>query len=157
MAALRPLMMCALPVLALPFGRTLPMARVWLPLPQWPFRAGRRRKKQRPLGVLLVFRFSRLMAPPPLRARVVGDNLGVIRYGAGSSRFKRRSLFAAVEAGISAAVCSGWALHWQAVRRRLNEAADALATCGRAWADELRRLGSLWTVSRVQVRQAQGG
>ena len=35
----------------------------------------------------------------------------------------------------------GWALQWQAVRRRLNKAADRLATLGVFWVACLRRQG----------------
>ena len=37
---------------------------------------------------------------------------------------------------------AGWPLAWQAVRRRLNVAADRLATLGVFWASTLRAAGS---------------
>ena len=78
---------------------------------------------------------------PVSAARVAGDNLGTIRYGAGSSRFRQLSLYSQMEQALSHAQQHGWLLSWQAVRRRFNEAADELATAGIAWAHELYRQG----------------
>eukprot|EP00959_Pyramimonas_sp_CCMP1952_P010674 223598-Pyramimonas_sp.AAC.1 len=44
---------------------------------------------------------------------------------------------------------AGWTLTWQAVRRRLNKAADRLATLGVFWADALRRAGDLAVTSWI--------
>ena len=74
-------------------------------------------------------------------ARVVGDNLAVIRYGAGTGRFKRLILQAQLEQALAPLAARGWTLTWQAVRRRLNKAADRLATLGVFWAEALRRTG----------------
>ena len=76
-------------------------------------------------------------------ARVVGDNLAVIRYGAGASRFRKLLIQAQVEQGLVPLAASGWTLTWQAVRRRLNKTADRLATIGVFWAESLRRSGVL--------------
>ena len=74
-------------------------------------------------------------------ARVVGDNLAVVRYGAGTGRFKRLVLQAQLEQALGPLAARGWSLTWQAVRRRLNKAADRLATIGVFWAEALRRAG----------------
>ena len=74
-------------------------------------------------------------------ARVVGDNLAVIRYGAGTSRFRKLVIQAQLEQGLAPLAASGWSLSWQAVRRRLNKVADRLATLGVFWAEVLRRTG----------------
>ena len=74
-------------------------------------------------------------------ARVVGDNLGAIRYGAGNSRFRRLPLFAQMEHALRQSYLEGWDLTWQAVRRRFNQAADALATTGIEWARALHARG----------------
>ena len=84
-----------------------------------------------------------LAATPGLghSARVVGDNLAVVRYGAGTGRFKRLILQAQLEQALGPLAARGWLLTWQAVRRRLNKAADRLATLGVFWAEALRRAG----------------
>ena len=46
-----------------------------------------------------------------------------------------------MEQGLQPLIAKGWRLTWQAVRRRLNKAADALATLGVFWADRLRQEG----------------
>ena len=82
-------------------------------------------------------------------ARVVGDNLAVVRYGAGASRFRRLLIQAQVEQGLVPLAASGWTLTWQAVRRRLNKVADRLATIGVFWAEALRRSGVLTTRTHI--------
>ena len=77
----------------------------------------------------------------PLRARMVGDNLGVVRYGAGFARLKRISMQALLEVPLTGLALSGWTLAWQAVRRRVNAAADALATSALLWAAQLHSRG----------------
>ena len=67
-------------------------------------------------------------------ARVTGDNLQVIRYAAGVSRFARPYLQAPLDAGLQALALLGFQVQWQAVRRRLNSAADAVATAALQWA-----------------------
>ena len=74
-------------------------------------------------------------------ARVVGDNLAVVRYGAGTGRFQRSLLQAQMELALGPLAQRGWRLQWHAVRRRLNKAADRLATLGVFWAEALRRQG----------------
>ena len=74
-------------------------------------------------------------------ARVVGDNLAVVRYGAGTGRFQRSLLQAQMELALGPLAQRGWRLQWHAVRRRLNKAADRLATLGFFWAEALRRHG----------------
>ena len=43
---------------------------------------------------------------------------------------------------IASLLLRGWNLSWRAVRRRLNAAADELATAGVVWASGLARQGS---------------
>ena len=74
-------------------------------------------------------------------ARVIGDNLGVIRYGAGEARLRRPAMQSVLEPLLGRIALAGWGLSWQAVRRRLNGAADALATDGVHWAASLARAG----------------
>jgi hypothetical protein len=68
------------------------------------------------------------------RARITGDNLQVIRYAAGVSRFARPYLQAPLDAGLQALARLGFQVQWQAVRRRLNTAADSVATAALLWA-----------------------
>ena len=75
-------------------------------------------------------------------ARVVGGNLAVVRYGAGTGRFQRSLLQAQMELALGPLAQRGWRLQWQAIRRRLNKAADRLATLGVFWAEVLRRPGA---------------
>ena len=75
------------------------------------------------------------------RALVIGDNLGVVRFGAGTGRLHHARLQSPVEAELSQALLQGWRLRWVVVRRGFNEAADAEATLARVRAARLRNLG----------------
>ena len=79
----------------------------------------------------------------------MGDNLAVIRYGAGTNRFQRLSLQSQMELALGPLAQRGWVLQWQAVRRRLNKAADRLATLGVFWAACLGREGVTTTSSHT--------
>ena len=68
----------------------------------------------------------------------MGDNLAVIRYCAGAARLKRVNMQAHLEPNLAAVLARGWQLTWQAVRRRLNQAADTFATAGTRWARALQ-------------------
>ena len=81
------------------------------------------------------------------RARVVGDNLAVVRYCAGTARLRARPQQALLEDALGAASARGWVLDWQAVRRNLNSLADRHATRGIWWALRCREAG----VDRVQM------
>ena len=85
-------------------------------------------------------------------ARVVGDNLAAVRYGAGTGRFRRLHLGAQMDQALRPLAERGWTLSWQAVRRQLNGAADRLATLGVHWASRLKHAGitaaRTWTVWR---------
>ena len=63
-----------------------------------------------------------------------------------------------LEVALAAILDAGWQVSWQAVRRRLNQNADELATCGVYWADRLRDRGELdiltsvdWLVERRET------
>ena len=70
------------------------------------------------------------LSPQSRQARVVGDNLAVVRYGAGTARLRRPAMQGLLGPTISRLESAGWALDWRAVRRRLNSAADSVATTG---------------------------
>ena len=84
----------------------------------------------------------------PRRARVVGDNLAVIRYGAATAALRATPQQAILEVALAAAYANGWRLEWQAVRKHLNTAADALATEGICVAAREARAGRDAIVSR---------
>ena len=75
------------------------------------------------------------------RARIVGDNLGVIRYGAGTQRFRALRMQGIMEDTVTQVARAGLRLDWQAVRRRLNTAADALATAAQDWCKAIQQQG----------------
>ena len=74
-------------------------------------------------------------------ARIIGDNTAVVRHGAGLGRLSRPGLHEFLAAPLAAAAEGGWRLTWIAVRRRLNAAADELATSAVRWASSLRAGG----------------
>ena len=94
------------------------------------------------------------LAVPARRARVLGDNVPAIRYGAGTGRFRRLQIQTHLEGGLRPLAEEGWVLEFQAVRRRLNQGADALATDGVHWAQELRAAGETGPHFRTQWLQA---
>ena len=93
----------------------------------------------------------------PRAARVSGDNLGVIRFCAGTSRFHRLPLHATLAPRLDDMAVRGWSLHWQAVRRRLNTAADSLATAALQWAFQLAGTGLRFPVSNTRWHFQSGG
>ena len=88
--------------------------------------------------------------PDVCAARIAGDNLAVVRYGAGTGRYRRLQLCDQMDQGLRPLAERGWQLNWIAIRRRLNKAADRLATLGVFWAARLKAAGSnavtVWTV-----------
>jgi len=81
-------------------------------------------------------------------ARIIGDNLAVVRYCAGQGGLRRPALQALLEAPLASAYASGWQVEWVAVRRRLNAAADALATAGVMWAANVAEAGGCSVLTR---------
>ena len=67
-------------------------------------------------------------SPGPLG--VMGDNLPIVRLGACNSRIRTDAVWAEVEDALMLIASRRWQPRWLAVRRHLNRAADALATCG---------------------------
>ena len=65
-----------------------------------------------------------------LRGVGAGDNLAVIRYGAATASLRAITQQAVMEVSLADVYLLGWRLDWQAVRRHLNTASDALATQG---------------------------
>ena len=115
-------------------GPPVRVARGWAAIP-WPAGA----QVAEAVGCRLALDMLVALQPPSRAARIVGDNLAVVRYGAGTARLRRPELQAHLEGALGRALAAGWRLQWCAVRRRLNRAADALALEGRLWAQRLLR------------------
>ena len=81
-------------------------------------------------GCCAALQLLRRVDEGPRRARVVGDNLAVIRYGAATASLRARAQQAMLEVALAETYLLGWCLDWQAVRRHLNTEADSLATRG---------------------------
>eukprot|EP00974_Lingulodinium_polyedra_P080739 7823326-Lingulodinium_polyedra.AAC.1 len=78
---------------------------------------------------------------PPGPITVVGDNLGVVRYCAATAGSQNTELHNILDDPLTTAACTGRRLHWMAVRRHYNKAADALATAGCSRAARLAASG----------------
>ena len=76
-------------------------------------------------------------------SRTSGDNLAVVRFCVGQARLRRPAMQAVLEPGLARLALGGWAVQWLAVRRRLNMAADAIATRAVYWAARLRACGDM--------------
>ena len=85
------------------------------------------------LGVLLD------LSPRRRAARMVGDNLPVVRFGANNARLRRTRMHMQLEDSIASILDQGWKLQWYAVPRRLNEEANRLAREGAAEARNILR------------------
>ena len=57
-------------------------------------------------------------------ARIVGDNLAVVRYGASQGRLHQPDMQGVLEQVLARVLLLGWDLQWAAVRQRFNQAAD---------------------------------
>ena len=97
-------------------------------------------------GCGAALRLLRRLDPMHRAARVVGDNLAVLQFGAGLGRLRRPAMHSAISGPLAALLADGWSLEWTAVRRRLNQAADAGATSAVHWAGRLRADGLRRTV-----------
>ena len=60
----------------------------------------------------------------------MGDNLQVLRLGAGNARIRADRIWLELERALMLISAQRWPLQWNAVRRCYNAAADALATQG---------------------------
>ena len=94
----------------------------------------------------------RLAEGGPRRARVVGDNLAVIRYGAATASLRAIAQQAIMEVALADTYLLGWRLDWQAVRRHLNTESDALATQGIHLAAAETDRGRRALVARCEAR-----
>ena len=74
-------------------------------------------------------------------ARLVGDCVPVVRYGAAQARLRHGAHREPIDEGMRQAGANGWSVEWQAVRRAHNTAAHDLASAAATWAHELQRAG----------------
>jgi hypothetical protein len=114
---------------ALPGETTAPVAEAW--------------------GLRLALALLDVWKPRRRVARVIGDNLAVIRYGAAQGRIHRTHLHSILEQPLSRAALTGWQLHWSAVRRRFNRHADRMATEAVLYAGDLALAGRAAPVTRI--------
>ena len=89
------------------------------------------------MGGRLVMNLLRASSAPRKSACIAGDNLQAVRFCAGTSRLHNPSLHEHLDQGLSDLAVEGWSVIWQAVRRRLNRAADRCATAALYWAASL--------------------
>ena len=81
------------------------------------------------VGLLLLQRVLR--RHPTSRVHIFGDNLAVVRFGAGTASLHLYRHVQLLQGPLSTAVGLGWSPAWTAVRRRFNTEADAGATAAR--------------------------
>ena len=91
------------------------------------------------LALLLLLRTKATLR----QARIIGDNLNVVRYGAERGAVRNPDIHGPMADALASAAEQGWALRWRAVRRRLNKAADEVATAAVRRAHVLRAAGDL--------------
>ena len=84
--------------------------------------------------------------------RICGDNLGVVRYCAGTGRARRPELHEVLDQALGEAAARGIAITWEAVRRRHNTGADRAATAGCTYAANIAAQGG----TDLQIRMHQG-
>ena len=89
----------------------------------------------------MALRLLSAITTPHLRVRICGDNLGVVRYCAGTGRATRPELHEILDQALGEAAARGTAITWEAVRRRHNTGADRAATAGCAFAAGRALLG----------------
>jgi len=80
------------------------------------------------LGLRLAVALARAAGLPPSSLLVMGDNLGVVRTGAGFGRTRADPVWCVLETPVMFLASHGWTPDWAAVRRQFNRMADRLAT-----------------------------
>ena len=91
------------------------------------------------LGIALIAK----VLPQVNSIGIVGDNLPVMRLGAGNGKIRTPGIWEMLEAPLLHIAVREWQCQWFAVRRRYNKTADALATIGTYQAVD-RAAGGLW-------------
>ena len=86
---------------------------------------------------------------PSRRLEVFGDNLAVVRFGAGTGRVRDPGVWALVSGPLARCLGLGWGVQWHAVRRRFNTAADAAASRARDEASAMALAGRAEVATRA--------
>ena len=87
-----------------------------------------------------------------LRARIVGDCIPLIRYASAQARFRSANQGIPIDHGLGLTSEIGWSLGWQAVNRRHNSHAHALARVAAGWANDVSLHGIRASRSQVEWR-----
>ena len=61
-------------------------------------------------------------------ARIAGDNLAVVRFGAALGKLARPYMHDIIDEALGRLMQQGWDIEWVPIRRRFNKEADAIAT-----------------------------
>lgn len=61
-------------------------------------------------------------------ARIAGDNLAVVRFGASLGKLARAYMHDIIDEALGRLIQQGWDIEWVPIRRRFNKEADAIAT-----------------------------
>ena len=83
--------------------------------------------------------------------RCTGDNLTIVRYGAGQGRLHKVELQGVLEQPLSELAAAGRHCEWLAARRRFNKRADEVATAALMRAAALRDLGHTAPAAMVHI------
>ena len=78
----------------------------------------------------MALRLLRTQFGTPCCVRIIGGNLPIIRYCAGTGRIRRPGLHHILDEELALAAGPGWHIEWVAVWRRFNTKADEAATNG---------------------------
>ena len=103
-------------------------------------------------GALMALHLLADIDTPHHRVRICGDNLGVIRYCAGTGRARRPELHDVLDQALGEAAARGIAITWEAVRRRHNTGADRAATAGCTHASGIAEEGGV----DLRIRKHRG-
>ena len=80
------------------------------------------------LGLPVATASALTFSPDLSRLGALGDNLPVVRYGAGTGRLRRQELDGLLAQPVAQLLAIGVDIDWVPVRRRFNTAADEVAT-----------------------------
>eukprot|EP00974_Lingulodinium_polyedra_P110952 10730781-Lingulodinium_polyedra.AAC.1 len=86
---------------------------------------------------------------------MVGDNLGVARYCAGTGRILEPELHGILDPHLGRLAANGQMNRWIAVRRRYNQAADEAASEGCKMAAEAARSGGVRRLERFELHAGE--
>ena len=79
-------------------------------------------------GLRVATAIALTFSPDLSRLGVLGDNLPIVRYGAGTGRLRRQELDGLLAQPVAQLLAVGVDIDWVPFRRRFNTAADEVAT-----------------------------